>query len=93
MDDDERLAIGVGQDRVRPMFAGTALEFVEQGDLVEFVVAVGVADAVQTAHEFIAIDHDVETVERPKQPLGLTDVDGDLFDFRCLPVCRPTRAA
>ena len=46
--DVERLAVGRQDHRVRPVLAA-AVELAQQLDLVEPVVAVGVADAVQAA--------------------------------------------
>src|SRR5262249_46373661 len=40
------------------------------------------ADAVETALNPVAVDHDVEAVEGPQEPLGVADVDGDLLDLR-----------
>src|SRR5438270_214769 len=63
-----------------------ALERVQLRDLVEHVVAVTVAQAVQTAGDAAAVDHHVEAVEGPEHPLrvaeGLVaDLDGDRLDL------------
>ena len=53
----------------------------EQLDLVEPVVAVGVADAVEAAVELAAgVDDDVEAIEGPEQALRLADRDVDRLD-------------
>ena len=73
-DDVERLAVGAEEDRVRAVLAA-AVDLAQQLDLVEHVVAVGVADAVQPAARTCRprVDDDVQAVERPEQALGLAD--------------------
>ena len=83
-DDVERLAVGREDHRVRAVLAA-AVELAEQLDLVERVVAVGVADAVEPALVLpAAVDDDVEAVERPEQALRLADLDVDRLDLRSL---------
>ena len=58
---------------MRPVLAA-AVELAQQLDLVEPVVAVGVADAVEPAVVLLAaVDDHVEAVEGPEQPVGLAD--------------------
>ena len=76
-DDVERLAVGCQDHRVRAVLAA-AVELTQELDLVEPVVAVGVADAVEPAVILAAaIDDHVQTVERPEQAVGLADRDVD----------------
>ena len=87
-DDVERLAVGCQDHRVRAVLAA-AVELAQELDLVEPVVAVGVADAIEPAVILpAAIDDHVEAVERPEQAVGLADrhvdrLDVDRSGLRC----------
>ena len=60
------------------MFAPAA-EFLELHHFVQLVIAVGVADPVQTTPR--TIDHHVQAVERPEHSLGVRDLDGQVLDL------------
>ena len=49
-----------------------SVEFTQQFDFIETVVAIGVAQAVETAVG-VFVDHDVETVERVEKSVRLAD--------------------
>ena len=91
--DVERLAVGREDHRVRAVLA-PAVELAQRLDLVEPVVAVGVADAVEPAVvPPAAVDDHVEAIERPEQPVGLADRDVDRLDLdRRRPSPRPAAA-
>ena len=68
--------------REGPVFAGALVEFSQHLDVVELVVAVGVADTIKALGEFAAIDDDVEAVECVEESLGVAEIDVDQFHQR-----------
>src|SRR2546430_1189354 len=59
-----------------------AVDLAEELYLVESIIVVGGANAIQAAGILLAaIDDDIETVECPEQALGLADVGRDLLDL------------
>ena len=80
-DDVKRLAVGRQDHGVRAVLAA-AVELAQELDLVELVVAVGVAYAIEPALVYLAaVDDDVQAVERPQQALGLADWHVDRLDL------------
>jgi hypothetical protein len=75
---DPQRVVRAEHDRVRAVLA-VAVELAHERDLVELVVAVRVAHAVQAAHAArIALGHDdVERVEGPAQAVRAADLDVD----------------
>src|SRR5207248_7498106 len=69
--DEERLAVGREEHRVRAVLAAAALKGAKLLRLIELAVTVRVADAVE--RRAAAIDHDVEAVEGPEKALSAAD--------------------
>jgi hypothetical protein len=88
--DDVQLLVRSQHDPVRPVFAparaivGAILELLQQRDLVELVVAVRVAHAIEpaVARRALGVHDDIQAVERPQHPLRASDLQIDLLDLR-----------
>ena len=79
-DQIDPLAVGRQSQGVRTVVA-VAVQFLEQRHLVELIVAIGIAQPVETA---LAVARDVEAVEGEQQTHGRAEVDVQPLDARRL---------
>ena len=83
--DVEGFAIGAGDDGVGAVLAAVFLEFSEEFDGVEFVIAVRVLETIKAAASMgLVVDHDVEGIEGVAHSPGVTDIEIDLLDVGVL---------
>ena len=88
--DIDRLAVGRQDERMQAVLAA-GLDLAEQLDLVELIVAVGVAHAIDAVRPAAFVDRDVQAVEGVEQPVCEADVEVDPSRLR--PLRPPTPAA
>ena len=82
-DEEERLAIGRGHDRVNAVIAAR-VHLAEEFHLVERVVVLRGGDAVEAAGDFVfvIVHRDVEAVVHPQQSVRGADGGGDFLNRR-----------
>src|SRR5205823_4127143 len=74
--DVDRLAVGREDQRMDAVLAA-AVDAAQELDVVEAVVAVGIADAIQSVGAAALIDHDVQAVESVEQAVRPADIEVD----------------
>ena len=67
------------------VLAADFLEFFEEFDFIELIVAIGVSNTIETAaHVLFLIYYGIEGIEGIAEPPGVSDIEVDFFNLRFL---------
>ena len=66
---------------MRPVFSADLLKFLEQGDVVELIVAIGILNPIKAAaHMLFFIYDDIKRVEGVAESPGVSDIKINFFE-------------